>query len=450
MKVILKVRLIVTIFGIALLLGINISWEILFAKNRTVNLTILYSSNPEGEIRSCGCPKDEDYGGLGRRTTYVNSTRETQSNSLLFEVGDVFGDANTQSNLKAEVAMKAMKQMKYDAMTLGEREFTFGRSYVEEQMRNLGFPIISANIVDETTGKLFAPQPYIIKEMPNGLRVGIIGVLSDKFQLPPSRENQQLRILPPTEALQRYLPELKAKSDLVIILSHLGIFDSVNLARAVNGIDVIISGHGGHGIEKPFVINDTIIVQTGNQGKYLGRLDLRFDEMGKIVSYQNQLIPLERKYKEHPAIGKLFDEYNEKVKQWQKSLPVEVSIRQVFATSEACQSCHPSQYKSWQQSAHARAFETLQKRNQEYDPECVGCHTLGYKQFGGFIRADVTPELTDVQCESCHGPGLAHAQKQTKGYGQISIASCRPCHNQKHSPTFDFPKYLAKLKCSAK
>lgn len=156
MKMIPKVRLIVTIFGIAFILGI--SWEILSAKNRIKNLTILYSSDAEGEIRSCGCPR-EDYGGLGRRATYVNAAREASANVLLVEVGDVFGDANTQGRLKAKVALRAISQMKYDAMTLGEREFAFGRSYIEEQTRSVGFPIISANIIDKATGNLFTPQP---------------------------------------------------------------------------------------------------------------------------------------------------------------------------------------------------------------------------------------------------------------------------------------------------
>lgn len=277
------------------------------------NLVILYSSDTQGNIRSCGgCPKEEELGGLARRASYLKSIEDKVSNCALVEVGDVLGDMKEKEK-KADVIFRSISQMGYDVMNLGEMDFSSGRTVLENQVRNLSFPAISANILDTDTGRLFAAQPYIIKTVPNGLRIGIIGVLSDKFpiRLPPGEK--ELRAIPAVDALQQYLPEVDQESDIVIVLSHLGIFDSTNLARSVSGIDVIISGHGGHGIEKPIVVNDTIIVQTRDKGTHLGRLDLALGEDGKILSYKNQLIPLGPQYKDDPTILKILNEYKEPV-----------------------------------------------------------------------------------------------------------------------------------------
>lgn len=263
------------------------------AKTDTESLTILYSSDAQGRISPCEeCPKEKALGGLEKRAAYVKSIRDVTANILLVEIGDVFGEASAQSKINAQIVLGAMEEMRYDAMTLGEKEFVFGRTYLEEKMKNINFPVISANIVDATNGELFTPSPYIIKQMPSGLRVGIIGLLSDEFALPLPANEKGLNILPPLKTLQKYLSELKEGADLIIVLSHLGVFDSGRLARAVDGVDIIVSGHGGQGIEKPIEINGTLIVQTRDKGEYIGRLELTFGENKRIVSYANSLIPL--------------------------------------------------------------------------------------------------------------------------------------------------------------
>lgn len=85
-----------------------------------------------------------------------------------------------------------------------------------------------------------------------------------------------------------------------------------------------------------------------------------------------------------------------------------------------CSSCHKSQYKSWKETAHAKAMESLQpgmkveaKRKAQLDPDkdytedekCVGCHVTGLGKEGGYDIEDPSKYLVGVTCESCHGPG---------------------------------------------
>ena len=135
-----------------------------------------------------------------------------------------------------------------------------------------------------------------------------------------------------------------------------------------------------------------------------------------------------------------------------------------------CRPCHLQQFKSWEQTKMAKAFELLRpgvvveiKRahnidpTKDYtgDPNCVSCHVTGYGQPGGFVSVEKTPNLVGVQCEACHGPGSGYLKPelmslQNKEYKRSALVAagmvvpsaegCKLCHNKK-SPfykPFDF------------
>jgi len=66
------------------------------------------------------------------------------------------------------------------------------------------------------------------------------------------------------------------------------------------------------------------------------------------------------------------------------------------------------------------------------------CHTTGGVTRGGFTDAKTTPELANVQCEECHGPGVAHAAEPKKGFGATGEETCRGCHTEDYNPNFDY------------
>ena len=84
-----------------------------------------------------------------------------------------------------------------------------------------------------------------------------------------------------------------------------------------------------------------------------------------------------------------------------------------YLGSETCTTCHFKQFKTWSKTKHATAFEEL-KGEEQSDPKCVKCHTVGFGTPGGFESVAKTPELTNIQCETCHGPGSAHRERGKK------------------------------------
>lgn len=121
-----------------------------------------------------------------------------------------------------------------------------------------------------------------------------------------------------------------------------------------------------------------------------------------------------------------------------------------YATGSACATCHQDRLASWSFDAHARALESLARRNAAGDPECVACHTTGFGLPGGFAaveEADIGV-FRDVQCEACHGPMQGHDGRNAVRGKPISEATCRTCHDEANSPKFDYAAYLAKISCT--
>ena len=108
-----------------------------------------------------------------------------------------------------------------------------------------------------------------------------------------------------------------------------------------------------------------------------------------------------------------------------------VVIAADYVGPNKCKMCHMKQYKSWKKMKHADNFELL-KGDKRKNPECVKCHSVGFGK-GGFVNEETTPDLKNVSCEACHGPGGDHI-KAAKAKKKETISrklknACISCHN---------------------
>jgi len=176
---------------------------------------------------------------------------------------------------KAHLIIESFNLMGYDAAGIGDDDLTLGKEFLLEISRKANFPFLCSNLVDEASGKnLF--QTFLIKEI-NGLRIGLFSLLSPDFFTNPSDPRKKgLSFHPPVETAQVMVQELRPKTDLIILLSHLGYAKDMELAQKVQGIHVISGGHTGINLPYPPVIKNAIILQTASRGMFGGKLDLIF------------------------------------------------------------------------------------------------------------------------------------------------------------------------------
>ncbi len=175
---------------------------------------------------------------------------------------------------KAYLVIESFNLLGYDALGIGDDDLSLGKEFLMGISKKAKFPFLSSNLMDEGSGKLLF-SPYILKRI-NGLRVGIFSLLSpDSFLGQGDPRRKGLTFRSPVETAQSMVKELQPKTDLIILLSHLGYQKDIELAQTVSGIHFIMGSHTGINLPYPPITNNkTIIFQTVPKGMYAGRLDL--------------------------------------------------------------------------------------------------------------------------------------------------------------------------------
>lgn len=275
---------------------------------RPDELTVVFSSDLLGKVRSCGCVI-EDMGGLGRWATFTGRVRESVDNLVVVDAGDAFGAELSFTQKEAELAFDAMNVVGLDAFTPGETEFVFGLPFLLEVASRAKFAIVAANIVDSKTGEGIFGAPYMIKTLKGGLRVAIIGVLDDAIRFPAYIDVSKFRVLPAIETIKSLVPEMRTKADFIIVLSHMGMERSRELARQVSDFDLVVVGHGKPVIKQLEKQGKSIMLATGGSGQYMGRIDLSLSAAGVIEQGQMKLLPLDDSIPLNQEVKDLFMQY---------------------------------------------------------------------------------------------------------------------------------------------
>lgn len=408
-------------------------------------LLIIYSGQTLGELKPCGCSREEDQGGIERRMSYLKEAKADRKNVLLVDVGDNFKDPTPQGKIKAKYLMRSMDLMRYDAITLGDKDFVYGNHFIQD----MDLPWVSSNITLKHKNGL----PKVrFKQFDNGLKVAIIAVSDPKlFYL---TEHADIKMEAPGKAINSLLPDLlrSEKPDAVILLSHMRRDDALKLMD-IDGIDVFINGH----IETendtidmaPVRKGDKIFLQPGPRGQKMGELKITIDSQAR-KTYEQRMVKMDSSVKDDGEMVKLYNEYDEEIEAlFIASLAAKKTSadnRKVYATDTVCMACHTEIHGIWSRSRHAKAYSTLIRVNKAFDPECLVCHTTGFSKPGGFTSEVDTPELKNVQCEICHGPGLKHAQSPEPGFGRQAKEACKQCHVKSHSPQFNYRDYWPRIK----
>ncbi|WGE57836.1 2',3'-cyclic-nucleotide 2'-phosphodiesterase [Actinobacillus equuli subsp. haemolyticus] len=207
--------------------------------------------------------------GFTRTASLIEQARKEVKNSVLVDNGDLIQGnpiADYQAAVgskegKADPAIKALNAMKYEVGTLGNHEFNYGLSYLDNVIKQAQFPIVNANIVKPGTDEPFF-QPYFIQEKtiidangkPQSVKIGYIGFVPpqvmvwDKANLEGKVEARDI-----VKTAEKYVPIVKAKgADVIIALAHTGPSDEPYKEGAENcafyladvkGIDAVIFGH---------------------------------------------------------------------------------------------------------------------------------------------------------------------------------------------------------------
>jgi 2',3'-cyclic-nucleotide 2'-phosphodiesterase (5'-nucleotidase family) len=367
----------------------------------------------------------------------------------MVDAGDLFGTRNKNDRHQSEFLAEMTGEMGYDAIGLGERDLNYGLPFLKEMMEKYDLPFTNANVKDSDSGELILPE-YLIVER-NGIKYGIAGVLGTNQRiLTMSAEDDAFQVDEPVATMRELIPRMREEVDTIILLSHLGEQMTEALIKEVTGIDMCIVGHTSRSIKSERIINDTAVFAAAFEGRYIGRANLFVDDAdGRVMAIDVGITALNEKVaNDEDMLGRV-EQHKQDLIDFKTSKRAEYprtmgSEKESFLGERACMSCHEDAWKVYLDSSHRSAFATIRNKGQSFEPECLSCHTTGYRHQNGY--SDVSPfnKLSNVQCEACHGYGSEHARDGK--WIQQAKDSCTMCHDQENSPEFDYATYWEKIK----
>lgn len=255
------------------------------------DLVILHTNDTHSQIAPQVTGEGKGLGGYERREAYINKIVKEygRKNVLIVDAGDFSQGSPYFSLFKGDVEIELLNALGYDVVCLGNHEFDNGQQELARRVGNAKFQVVCANY-DFTGGPLDGlVKPYtIIKK--GGKKIGIIGLLCNIKGVVSSKYQENAKYIHPVKVLNRLALELKNehKCDLVIALSHCG----HNAGRETNpgdeyiaahseNVDIIVGGHSHTKLKDKVVVKnklgrDVVIVQDGEKGEYVGKLDVWF------------------------------------------------------------------------------------------------------------------------------------------------------------------------------
>ncbi len=250
-------------------------------------------------------------GGMAHVATVIKRLRsEKPGKTLLLDAGDTWHGSGLSIFDKGVSMVKVMNVIGYDAMVPGNWDFFYPKEHLLNLIKQAKFPVIAYNLTDKEWEDPVLRQ-YIVRQI-GKLKVAIVGLTYPWVALTSSIVGaaQWWKFGIKENEARELIREIRKSEnpDLVIFVSHGGYGLDQKLARRVDGIDVLVSGHTHDEIFDPVVWNNTIIFQSGAHGRYVACLDLEVKDK-KIAKFEYRLIRVNQdRIPPDPEIAKLVEE----------------------------------------------------------------------------------------------------------------------------------------------
>ncbi len=442
-----------------------------------------------GELEPCGCPT-LPYGGFPRRMTALEELRE-QNTVFHLDAGETllkgfFSNKDSTSTERALLIGELSNTSGVDVWTVGPSDLM---AVGMDTLQTMPGPIrISATWHSETGERYF--EPFVVLSKSN-IDIAVIGLSTS----PTDPRFQFVQTKSAKETLSEILPTIPTTVDMIVALGSMDDEEIHSIRQDFPEVSLFLTTEGATYEDPLHQPNGSHIIEAPKQGRFIQSIYIRhhipkeplqnsipesdwrtwqmtrnnlthpvhetFATMGASNNlYFSELIPLSSHYdpkdKDTATAQRLsqFAESKLELSQQiadQPTTPTEPG----FAASGRCAQCHTAEMAKWSFSKHARAWESLVNhpvKGSTENPDCIGCHSTGFGQVGGFGEPTVANirKFKAVQCEACHGPLKGHPNDKSIQTTPITVEACLGCHDEANSPNFDFASYLQQATCQSR
>jgi 5'-nucleotidase / UDP-sugar diphosphatase len=265
-----------------LLLSFSLSAEI-------KTLTILHTN----DLHSRLMPLENKRGGFAYLATVIRRERENCHDCILVNAGDLAQGTPVSTIFHGLPVFEIANLLGFDAATLGNHDFDYGWMQTRKFLSVSKYPIVSSNVVGDRNEPI-TRDPYVILNV-NGLRVAVLGAMTDTLKtLSLPKLLGEWHTTPVAETVRKYARELKAKSDLIVLVAHITGEEELDVLSHVPEIPVTVSGHLHNGMPQALNEQGRVVVRVRGYGEELGRLELKVDtEKKALASWNWKKIPVD-------------------------------------------------------------------------------------------------------------------------------------------------------------
>lgn len=421
-----------------LFVGSSVAAQSALAQGRAV---LVYTGNLDGELEPCGCSETGDMGGIKRQVAMIDQLRAAEPNLYLVSSGGLLSSAHAYEKLTSEFILKGVSALGYDALGVQWSDLAYGEAF----LASTPLPWVASN----WKANDFQVQRVIDR---GGQKLAVFSWLDPVAAPAVGVHMGGASASADVDALEAKIKDAKHAGMLTLLATTLP-QKQVQQRFPLMNVDIVLLQSAYEKYRDPLLLDGTLFLQPGSRGMRLGRVVINFAADRRVTSFSHDIITLPPAVSDSPRMQAWYDSYNAAVKAaYQASVEISKATQsgeRGYVGVDACKTCHLAAYERWSQSRHAQAYDALQRVNKAFDADCIGCHTVGFNRDGGFIDAEVTANLANVQCESCHGAGRDHVATQGKKHsennGWEKAAICAQCHVEKHSPDFKFDAYWPKV-----
>ncbi len=283
------------------------------AENSTPpNAVILYTGDIRSNINPMGCCSK--IGGIAGLGSKIQELKKKYHNTIVIDTGDYIYKGKKEdwlAQIEGAHIAKAFRTIQYDALNIADEEIIAGNTFFDSFLSDPVFPLISTNM-RLTKNSNESVKPYIIKQI-GKFKFGIIGILSDHFFKGQSPDS--ITIKDPVESIKKYLPEIRKKSDFIILMSHSGIIKTRALLKNIPEIDIAIVGHDSYPDFEPELFENKWILKNSNYGGTVGVVKIWIDKSGRIDNIKTELELIDVKVKITPEYNMIETAFNSEIRE---------------------------------------------------------------------------------------------------------------------------------------
>src|SRR5690625_136589 len=228
-----------------------------------------------------------------RVASFIKNKREEHlskdNTTFLFDIGDHIDRVHPISEASmGKSNVHLMNDLNYDVITIGNNE---GITISHQQLRHLyddaAFSVVCSNLQSLKNAPPSWLQKSKILKTNSGVSIGLIG-LTAPFN--PYYNLLDWHVDAPFKTIGKELDFLRGRVDIVVLLSHLGIYEDQRIANQFPEIDVIIGGHTHHLLRTTEIVNHTLITAAGKHCAHVGEVVLEWDHDTKKIVNKNAFV----------------------------------------------------------------------------------------------------------------------------------------------------------------